>query len=141
MQFRLRTLMIALTIGPPILAILWANWEYLAKNRPGTSGFYIPANLNPLAEANLRRRLKLVRTLHSASGAATIVFYPAAVILQWIALRNWRNWRNPPKETKLTWIAFAAAMLLGASCLLFIYTHPSLWGMPPGNSLNNWKPL
>jgi hypothetical protein len=141
MQFHLRTLMIFLTFGPPVLATAWVNREYLLENQPGTTTFYIPAGLNPTAEAKLRQRLKLVKTLHSISGAGAVVFYPAAVLLQWAALSKWRNWTRPPKESRWTWIAFAAAMLLGTCCLMFVLTHPSLWGLPYAQGLNRWKPL
>src|SRR4029079_17260501 len=104
MQFRLRTLMIALTIGPPVLATAWMNREYFLENRPGATTFYIPAGLNPTAEAKLRQQLKLVKSLHSFSGAGAIVLYPVAVILQWAALSKWRNWKRPPKESRWTWI-------------------------------------
>lgn len=141
MQFRLRTLMIALTIGPPVLATAWTNREFLLGVQTETSKFYIPAGLNPTAEAKLRQKLKLVKTLHSISGAAAVVFYPAAFLLQWAALRNWRDWKRPPKETRWTWIAFAAAMLLGVCCLMFVMTHPSLWGLPYAPGTSRWKPL
>jgi hypothetical protein len=141
MQFRLRTLMIALTVGPPVLATAWTNREYFLGIQPETSKFYIPAGLNPTAEARLRQKLKLVKTLHSISGAGAVVFYPLAVILQWAALSKWRNWTRPPKESRWTWVAFAAAMLLGTFCLTFVLTHPSLWGLPYAEGSQLWKPL
>jgi hypothetical protein len=65
MQFRLRTLMIFLTIAPPLIAVAWEHRE-------------------------LRHR-----SVHSFIGIGCIVLYVTAVILQGIVLSQCRDWRPP----------------------------------------------
>ena len=99
MQFRLRTLLLVVAIAPPLLA---TAWEYRHHRLPWNP-FY---------------------PVHSSIGIGCLVLYPVAVILQGTVLSRWRSWRHPPKETALTWVAFAAAMLLGLFCILYLVTHP-----------------
>src|SRR6478735_6305832 len=121
MQFRLRTLMIVLAIGPPLLAIAWTNREYLQSSRYDPA-IYIPRDLTPGADATARKQLASVRTLHFVAGAGAVVLFPVAIMLQWAVLSRWRNWRQPPKQTPLAWAAFAAALLAGTFVLVFFLT-------------------
>jgi hypothetical protein len=79
-----------------------------------------------IEEVAMQERLAALRPLHFASGVGAVLLYPVAVILQWGALSKWRDWTRAPKETRLTWVAFAAAMLVGIFCLLFVLTHPTV---------------
>jgi amino acid transporter len=138
MHYSLRTLLILLALGPPLLATAWTNREYLAENRPDM-GFYVPAE-NATVEGFWRKRLAPVQALHSLSGAGMVVLYPVAVMLQWAVFRRWRDWRQPPKQSPLFWAAFAAALLVGIFFLVFFLTLPSLWNLP-NSAGRSWKPL
>jgi|SRR5262245_37227068 len=148
MQYRLRTLMIVLALGPPILATAWTNREYLVdreylveylvENRPDT-GFYVPAG-SAAVEGYWRDRLAPIQALHSISGVGAVLLYPVAVMLQWAVFRRWRDWRQPPKQSALFWVAFGAALLVGTFFLVFFLTLPSLWNLPNSAS-RHWKPL
>src|SRR5687768_1304542 len=138
MRYRLRTLLIVMAFGPPLLATAWTNREYLLENRPDT-GFYVPAD-RAKVEVYWRKRLAPVQALHSISGVGAAVIYPVTVLLQWAVFRRWRDWRQPPKQSPLFWVAFAAALLMGIFFFVFFLTLPGLWNLPNSAS-RHWKPL
>src|SRR6187399_855383 len=102
MQFRLRTLLLIMAFAPPLLAVAWE---------------YRDLRLHP---AIWNRHLPV----HSCFGIGCLLLYPAAVILQGTVLSQWRDWRRPPRDTRLSRVAFAAAILVGLFCILYLLTDP-----------------
>jgi hypothetical protein len=126
-QFSLRTLLILLAVGPPLLATAWTHREaLLAIQRPAE--VYIPRHASATTAANLRIRAAQRQLLHYYAGACAVVFYPVAVILLASVLRTMRHWRRPPKKTPITWAALGASTLAACFVLLFYLTFPPPWG-------------
>jgi len=123
MRYRLRTLLIILAIGPPILAIAWERRTQIISN-PFDVSFYIPDGLTPAAKARIRNRFAMTNILHSLAGYCALILYPTAVLFQAKVLTKWRNWRHPPEQTPLAWVSLIAAILLGTCVVTFVLTLP-----------------
>jgi hypothetical protein len=121
MRFHLRTLMILLAFGPPILAYAWTNQESMG------SGFHAPSYRNPKAVERLER----VRTVHVISGVCAILLYPLAVLMQFEVFMRWRDWRELPERTPMSWAAMLVALLAFMSCAVFFFTFPYFWVPDP----------
>jgi hypothetical protein len=105
LRYQLRTLMILLAVGPPLLAVIWNRELLLAPKPPGTE----------------------LEALHNLAGRIACVSYPVAVILLGTMLRTMRHWWQPPKKTPLTWAALAAAGLAASFVLVYFLTFPPPW--------------
>jgi hypothetical protein len=123
MQYRLRTLLVILAIGPPILAVAWERRIQVLTN-PFDVSFYIPDGLTPAAKARIRNRFAATNIMHSIAGYGALILYPTAVLLQGKVFSEWRNWRYPPEQTRLARASLIAALLLGTCVVTFFLTLP-----------------
>ena len=105
-RYKLRTLLIRLAVGPPLLAIIWNRELLLASQPPETQR----------------------EVLHNLAGRIAIVSYPVAVLLLASVFRTMRHWWQPPKKTPLTWAAIAVSALAASCVLMYFLTFPPPWG-------------
>jgi hypothetical protein len=124
MHYRLRTLMIVLALGPPLLAVAWTNGDALQ----GDIEKVIPAGLRPESEARIRNQLKSNQTAHAFARAGAFIFYILTVYLLGSDLNNWRkgfsdyrNWTPPEGQ----WATVIASVLATISILIFFLTIPA----------------
>ena len=139
-QFSLRALLLLLAIGPPLLATVWTNRDYLFQlwdapplprpSAPPRQPVFRPPPrpsrgpsvwTQPLTA---QQRTPEAEALHFLAGVAAAVLYPLAVVLMAGVFWTASSWRRPPRKFPLLFAAMLASLLATATFLTFVITHP-----------------
>ena len=123
LRYKLRTLLIVLALGPPVLAVAWERRIQILNN-PFDISFYIPETLTTVAKTRIRQQFAITNAIHSIAGFSTLLLYPTAVFLQAKVFSEWRDWRSPPRQTPFVWASVVAALLVGTCVVVFFLTLP-----------------
>ena len=144
-QFSLRSLLILLAVGPPVLATAWTHRDSLLQTLDRALAPVPPLAANPSRRQPLPRQQYRQATqrpvrnplgspdqqtseqkevLHFLSGVSAAVLYPLAVVLTAGVFWTASSWRRPPKKTPLLWAAMLASLSATAAFLMFVLTHP-----------------
>ena len=140
-QYSLRSLMILLAVGPPLLGVGWSHrdvwmqsWDKFAA--PATPPRASSAQRRPKftntaklgrssVEANREQAEIAAGELHSLAFAGMVVFYPLTVLLLGSAFCSPRSWRRSSKATPLIWSAIMTSAALAAAFVAFLATIPN----------------
>lgn len=133
-QYSLRWLFVLLAVGPPVLALLWRNGDYVLKavdrlavapqQQPAQR---LPPNRRPNREFSAAWQEQYARDMEAINQVAICVagaFLAASLILTVGAFWKSHGWTRPPKRSPLTWLALCLSLLAVAAFAVFVFTLP-----------------
>jgi hypothetical protein len=142
MRYSLRTLVILMAIGPPILATVWTNRALFQQvfDEPAASppkrvsspqSFRRPPR-QAAARTTRRTPQRTAETdalaydeLHFLSGACALVLYPLAVLLIGHTFLKSKDWSRPPRWTDSLRAAIVISILAALACLTYFLSDPA----------------
>jgi hypothetical protein len=135
-QYSLRWLFVPMAIGPPVLAMLWTNGDYIVKSvnsvataRPMPRPSPPPPPLRRMsgkpADAWQEQYSQDMEAINRVAIFAAGIFFSMSVAMTAGAFYKSRSWKRPPRPSPLTWVALFMSLLAVAAFAVFVFTLPN----------------